>query len=305
MPSADTVDIAPITVPDTALVLEGGGMRASYTSAVIAGLLREGIRTSFVSGISAGATMATGYVAQQTERLEYSFRDYVKDPKFGGVQSFIRGKGYFHAEYIYEMAGPTTQPEPFSWERYKANPARCMIGAVRASDGEDAWWGQEDCDELNDVLIRIRASSTVPLFMPPPIIDGEAYFDGAMGSTGGVPLPIAQVHGYEKFLIVLTRTREYRKAPIRWSAAMRRLMRKYPAMAERMLTRHIRYNEMRERIDELERAGNAYVFIPDEMPVSSGQRNLQKLTRAHELGRKQFQRELPAIREFLGVQENE
>ena len=38
---------------DTALVFEGGGMRASYTAAVVATLLKERLFFDHVSGISA------------------------------------------------------------------------------------------------------------------------------------------------------------------------------------------------------------------------------------------------------------
>ena len=51
----------------------------------------------------------------------------------------------------------------------------------------------------------------------------------------------------------------------------------------------------------MERAGRAYVFAPEHMPVQNGERNVARLAAAHELGRQQFRKELPAIREFLGL----
>lgn len=298
MRSDDDPGFDPITVPDTALVIEGGGMRGSLTSAVIIGLLENDLRLGLASGISAGASMATGYITQQPDRLRYSFLDVVTDPQFGGWQSLARGKGYFHADHIYD---PATLPGAFAWDRFKANPAKWRIGAVRASDGEEVWWGQEDARDIADANMRIRASSTLPLMMPPPVIDGETYFDGALGSTGGIPLTVAEEEGYEKFLIVLTRPLDYVKKPVRFTRVLKRGLQEYPAIIERTLTRHERYNQMRERVLDLQKAGKAYVFYPEEMPVSNSERNLAKLTAAHELGRQQFERELPAIREFLEV----
>ncbi|GAA2033574.1 hypothetical protein GCM10009720_12620 [Yaniella flava] len=45
----------------------------------------------------------------------------------------------------------------------------------------------------------------------------------------------------------------------------------------------------------------AYLFIPDVMPVANGERNVEKLNAAHTLGLAQARRELPAIKEFLGL----
>ena len=46
-------------VTDVALIFEGGGMRASLTSAVIPSLLTAGIYIDYVTGISAGSTRRT------------------------------------------------------------------------------------------------------------------------------------------------------------------------------------------------------------------------------------------------------
>ena len=62
-----------------------------------------------------------------------------------------------------------------------------------------------------------------------------------------------------------------------------------------------RYNETRERLFEMERQGRAYLFVPESMPVSNGERSVAKLAAAHELGLAQVRREMPAIREFLGL----
>ena len=46
----ETLDI---NIPDVALVIEGGGMRASYTAGVIVTLLERGLRFGHIYGISA------------------------------------------------------------------------------------------------------------------------------------------------------------------------------------------------------------------------------------------------------------
>ena len=47
----------------TALLFEGGGMRASYTSGMVVALLEEDIHAPFVAGISAGASNTANYLS--------------------------------------------------------------------------------------------------------------------------------------------------------------------------------------------------------------------------------------------------
>ncbi|WP_240690156.1 DUF6363 domain-containing protein [Brevibacterium sp. S111] len=122
-----------------------------------------------------------------------------------------------------------------------------------------------------------------------------------MGEDGGIALSQAQSKGFEKFVIVLTQECGYKKAPQRFPAVFRGVFRKYPALAEALLTRWKRYNETRERIFELEAKGKAHVFVPERMPVDSSTCDLSRLAAAHRMGLSQARRELPAMREFLGL----
>lgn len=289
------------TVTDTALVFEGGGMRASLTSAVVSGLIEEGIFCDFVSGISAGSSNTANYLSRDARRARACFVDFADDPRFGSWRTWIRGQGLFAAEYIYQHAGRPGQALPYDFGTFRANPARFAIGGFDAETGQTVWWGREDVHTLDDLMVRVRASSTMPVLMPPVKLAGSTWVDGALGVDGGIPLTPGAQAGYEKQLVILTRERSYVKRPERFPGFYRTYFRRYPAVAEGLTTRWKRYNETRERLFEMERAGTAYVFAPEHMPVQNGERNVAKLAAAHELGRQQFAKELPAIKEFLGL----
>ncbi|HEY4557628.1 MAG TPA: patatin family protein [Enteractinococcus sp.] len=286
---------------ETALLFEGGGMRASYTSGMVVALLEEGIQAPFVAGISAGASNTANYLSNDAPRARASFTDFAADPNFGDWWTFLRGKGLFHAEYIYEHAGLPGMPLEYDWETFRDNPADFRIGGFDVESGETVWWGRDDTPEMADLMRRVRASSTMPIVMPPVELNGGTYVDGALGTDGGVPITIAEELGYDRFLVVLTREREYRKTPERFPRFYLAYFRKYPAVADALLTRWWRYNQTREKLFELERAGKAYLFVPEIMPVSNGERNVKKLNASHELGLAQARREMPAIKEFLGL----
>lgn len=303
MPSSD--DARPTlasNVTGAALVLEGGGMRGSLTAGVVTTLLDAGLHLDHVSGISAGSSHVCNYVSRDPERARRTFVDFVDDPRFGGLGTFLRGQGMFNARYIYEETSLPDQALPFDWATFRANPATWAISAVRADTGEQVWWGKEDVPALGDLLVRVRASSTMPIIMPTTMIDGVPYLDGALGATGGIPLDAAEAAGHDRFLIVLSQPRDYVKPAERARRVQlyRRYFRRYPAVADAIVERPARYNETRERIWELERQGKAVVFAPDVMPVTNGERRRDRLQAAYDLGVAQARRELPRWREFLG-----
>ncbi len=288
-------------VPDAALVLEGGGMRASYTSGLLVALLEAGIHLGWVGGVSAGSSNTVNYVSRDPWRARHSFTDFAADPRFGDWRTFVRGQGLFNARYIYEETGLPGAALPFDWGTFVASPAQVRIGAFNASRGEHVYWGRADLPTVTDLMVRVRASSTMPVVMPPVTIDGEVYVDGALGPSGGIPLDAARADGLGKFLVVLTRERSYVKTPSRSDWYVRRHFRRLPAVAEALRKRPARYNATREELWELERAGAAYVFVPEMMPVGNGTRDVARLRASHEAGLAQARRELPAIREFLGL----
>ncbi|SOC57340.1 Predicted phospholipase, patatin/cPLA2 family [Ornithinimicrobium cerasi] len=291
------------TVTGTALLFEGGGMRASYTSGLLVALLEARLHLDWVGGISAGSSNAVNYLSRDPWRARHSFTDFAADPQFGDWRTFARGQGLFNARYIYEETGLPGQALPFDWETFSAASVstRWRIGAFNATRGVQVHWGREDTPTLTDLMVRVRASSTMPVVMPPVTIDGEVYVDGALGPAGGIPLDAARADGWERFLVVLTQPRDYVKEPLRNDWLLRRWYRRLPTVADALRDRPARYNATREELWELERAGAAYLFVPEVMPVGNGERSVARLRASHEAGLAQARRELPAIREFLGV----
>ncbi|WP_343036803.1 patatin family protein [Flexivirga aerilata] len=288
-------------ITDTALVLEGGAMRGSFSAGLVVTLIEEQIRLDWVGGISSGSTNASNYVTRDAWRAKASFTTFAQDPQFGGWGSFVRGKGFFNSRYIYQESGLPGAALPFDWDTFAASDDEWRIGAFEATTGETVYWGRKDMPTLLDVVTRVQASSSMPVLMPPVKLDGHLYVDGALGESGGIPLDIAERDGYEKFLVVLTQPRDYVKSEQGHDRFFRAYYRKYPAVADAMALRAKRYNATRERLFELEKQGKAYVFVPTRDPVSNGERRLDVLEASYRDGYEQAQRELPAIREFLGL----
>lgn len=286
-----------INASDTALIFEGGGMRGSYTAACVVELIERGVDAGWVGGISAGASHTFNYLSRDVWRARTSFTDFAANPQFGGWRSLARGTGWFNAEYIYERSAD--RDLPFDMDAYRDHPADVHIEATRADTGETVAWTRPDLQTSEQINVRVRASSTLPLVMNLPVIDGVAYVDGALGSSGGLLIDAAEAAGYEKFLVVMSRPREYRKSEVARPAALRRLLRRWPAVAEAQIARPAIYNAAKERILELEAEGKARVFFPETMPVNVGELKADKLRASYEAGRRQAEDQWPAAERFL------
>ena len=296
-----------VNVPDVALIFEGGGMRASYTAAVVVTLLEQQLYFSKVYGISAGSSHVVNYASRDIPRAKASFVDLVNDPKFGGMKTFLQGKGFFNAHYLYEgnvenLVG-TGDVFEFDLDAFLSNPAEVHIEGFDWDTGETIAWTKKDMQTLRDIMLRVRASSTMPIFMPPVTFGGRTYMDGGMGSSWGILLDAARRDGFKRFFVVRTQPRGYRKKePGKAEQAFFRfLFRKHPKVAENTLARWKHYNALCDELERLEGEGTAYVFYPEEMSISNKETNFSKLEEAFNLGYAQAQKELPVWKNWLGL----
>ncbi len=287
-------------IKDTALIFEGGGMRASYTAGILNTLLESGIYFDYVAGISAGASNSINYLTRDPERAKKSFVDIVLEPEFGGWLSFFKGEGYFCARYIYEETHYPDAALPLDFETFMANPASLRIGAFEVDSGNMRYFTRDDINSVQDLARIVRCSSTLPFFMPPTTFQQKVYLDGGLG--GGLALDIARRDGFKKFFAVLTRPRGFRKEPLKVPQLIKFYFRKTPHVAEALLNSYKKYNQALEELEQLESEGKAFLVCPDVMPVTSMETSFVKLEESYRMGYRQAQRDLPRWQEFLGFE---
>jgi len=283
---------------DTALIFEGGGMRVSYTSGFATMLLEQRLFFNYVAGISAGSSLAVNYLSRDIERTRRCVTEFVSDPSFGDLKTWLKGEGFFNSDYIYSESARQDGVMPYNYDAFCRNEAECVIGAFKRDFGEMVYWRRKDYQCLDDLIVRVRASSTVPYLMPVTKIDDIYYVDGGLGT--GIPFEPAMEDGYQRFVFVLTRERGFRLSPPIRLRILDAVLNNRPIEAEALLTRYERYNRALERIEELEREGRAYVFYPEALDVSLVDRDEHKLLKQYLLGHEQAYRELPRLLAFLG-----
>ncbi len=286
-------------IKDTALLFEGGGMRASYTAGFVNTLLEAGIYFDYVAGISAGSSHTVNYLSRDVERTRRSFVDLVLDPNFGGWKSFFRGEGFFRALYIYEETPYPDAALPFDFETFRSNPARLRVGAFERDTGLMHYFTKQDMDTLESLMRIVRSSSSMPILMPPTHLEDRVFVDG--GLSGGIPLEIAKQDGFDRFFVVLSRERGFRQPPQANPRLFRTYFHKYPYVMDALFQRHTVYNQTLDELEQLEKDGRAFLVFPDTMPVGNRETDHAKLTASYQMGYAQGQRDLPRWKEFLGI----
>lgn len=286
---------------DTALIFEGGGMRNSYSAAILCCLLEQGIYFDYAAGISAGATHCINYISRDIARAKRSFVDLVNDKNFGGWGSFFRGKGYFNSDYIYGKTAYAKESLPFDFKTFIQNPAQMRIGAYDMRRGKMKYFSKNDVSDMSSLMNIVRASSSMPFFMPKTTIGDDEYTDGGIG--GGIALDIAKYDGYEKFFVILSRPKGYRKKSVKLKSAVKSFYWRYPHVYKAIITRYIKYNKTLDELIELEKQGKAFLVYPDVMPVDSRETDYGKLYKSFEMGYEQARRDVDKYKMFLGLEE--
>ena len=136
---------------NTALLFEGGSMRAAYTCAVAAELLDQGVYFDNVYGVSAGSSNTANYVSRDIDRTIASFTSFVQMPNIGSWKTLATHKGLWNAQYIYQEAGKPDGIMPFDFETFSANPAKATIVSFERDTGRDLFFRKDEIARFPDV----------------------------------------------------------------------------------------------------------------------------------------------------------
>ena len=106
--------------------------------------------------------------------------------------------------------------------------------------------------------------------------------------------------GYDRNVIILTQPDGYRKKPASGLAVMKLFLRRYPRIVEAMAVRHEMYNRQMEEISRREREGVSFVIRPPEaLRIGHTEKNPAELDRVYRLGRREAEKRLPELLQFL------
>lgn len=240
----------------SALVLEGGGMRAQYTSGVLDHFLDMGLEFPYVIGVSAGISNATSLVSKQRGRNRKIFTTFAGDPRYFAWRNLLFQGNPFGMDFIYSEI--PYHHAPFDFETFAAAPGKFLAGVTHCRSGKAIFFDKHDAP----ILDSLRASASLPVIGRMVSIQGELYLDG--GIADPIPLKKAYTDGCSKAVVILTRNKGFKKhGPGKAARAFTRVKyRHFPELRDAVLNQHHLYNQTLEFVDQEEAAGRIFVIRP-------------------------------------------
>lgn len=263
---------------NTALVLEGGGMRGVFTCGVLDYLMDHHIEFPYTVGVSAGACNGLSYMSHQRGRGKFSNIDLLAKYKYIGIRPLLKRRGLIDQQLLFHRFPDRILP--YNYKAYAENPNRFEMVTTDCRTGKACYW-EEKYDEKRIIDI-VKASSSLPYACPIIYVDGRPMLDG--GIVDSIPLLRAVEQGYDKLVVVLTRNKGYRKS-VKEVMVPRFIYKEYPRLRVALRNRNKIYNEQLELVERLEDEGKIVVIRPEE-PIVVGrmETNVRKLTDLYKQG---------------------
>ena len=274
------------------LVLEGGGTRGIYTAGILDVFLEYGIEFDGVIGVSAGAIHGVSFVSKQKGRSIRYYKKYCNDPRFMGIQSWIKTGDFIGADFCYHEL--PEKLDIYDNETFMASASKFYVVYTDVETGKPVYRQLTDMYKEIDYL---RASASLPYFSRLVEIDGKKYLDGSCSDS--VPIEAFRKMGYEKNVIILTRQAGYKKKPGKRILSTL-FYRKYPEFSEVLKQRYFTYNENMKYIEQLEKQGEVLVIRPEEaLNIGRLENNPEKTQEIYNIGYQDGLKMIEKVKAFL------
>ena len=281
------------------LILEGGAYRGMYTAGVIDVLMENGINFTTTIGISAGGLCGLNYQSGQVGRGAYMNLKYRHSPSYVGLKAMMKENGFVGFQEM--LYGDASLEIPLN-EKRLMDPKRKMYAVITAlDDGEPYYQDIGKSANFIEAMHFAQASGSVPIVSQPVRIRNRYYLDG--GCADKIPIEWA-LNRFEdkKIVVVKTVDKSFRKGNMSISEkkALEIGFSRYPTFANRVIKGNQSYNRKLELLDKLEEEKRIYLFQPEEpVDFQMFEGDMQKLAALYWSARKQTEKELPALKEYL------
>ena len=161
------------------------------------------------------------------------------------------------------------------------NDVKCITVVTDCETGETLYYEKKELGE--DYLKVVQASNSLPFVAKPVRYKGRILMDG--GLTDAVPIRKSIDDGNTRNVLILTRPKGYRKKRPHFIRFATMRYSRYEGLCEALASRHARYNETMDFIDQLEQRGKVFVVQPRlALNVGRAERNKDKLYAAYDQG---------------------
>lgn len=277
------------------ILLEGGGLRCSFTAGVMDFLLEHKYNFDRIIGVSAGACAGASYASRQLWRNYAVNVVYPSHSRYMGMWNLITKLSYFNMQFVFDEI--PSKIYYFDTDALLKNPAKLDIAVTSLENGELVILGKKEIKEYG-ILPSLQASSSIPLMSRPVVMGGKKYYDG--GVADSIPIQYA-LSKHKKVFVVLTQPRGYRKKMPKFPWITRLLLIKHPVFAKTLINRNKFYNDTLDLCDKLEAEGKIFILSPPaELKIKRLEKDIVVRDKAYRYGYALMKKEFNNLKKFLG-----
>lgn len=280
----------------TGLVLEGGSCKGIFTAGVLDYWMEQSLKFPYVVSVSAGTCNALDYLSNQIGRTKQCMIPDKADAYFGLKCLIKKGRimdldKVFH-EYAYNQF-------PFDGDTYFQSGIKNEIVVTNCETGKAEYLNETG--DLDKLLLKGRASSSLPLIADIVDIDGQQYLDGGMADS--IPVIRAlEEEKCDKAIVIMTHNEGYVPSVSRQLHKIyRRKYQKYPHLVQTILERPVMYQKELDAMKKYEAEGKVMVIRPEQPSVKRMERSRQKMEdffqHGYEVGQKTYEKVIKFINE--------
>lgn len=262
----------------TALVLEGGAMQGMYTAGILDVFMDKNIEFDAIIGVSAGAIFGVNYLSKQRGRVIRYNKKFNNTKGYMGLSPLLKEGNIINTQYAYEKV--PRELDIFDDDTFKKSTVPFIAVITNVKTGKPEY---VEIKSVFDQMDYLRASASMPFVSKPVELDGNLYLDGAV--TDSIPFQHMLDLGYERLVVILTKSNEYIKKPLPKSLAKIMYHKKFPLFEDAVKNRHIMYNAQKQTVLELEKKGIAKVLRPSEpIYLKKIEKDPEELEKLYQLG---------------------
>lgn len=223
-----------------ALIVEGGAMRGIFASGVLDAFMSSEFKPyDFAIGVSAGASNLLGYLSNQPKRSYNVITELATTKRFFNPKRFLKGGDLVDVNWLWQESN----------QRYPIDKHSLFDGIPFLATVTNVSDGHADYYRINESNMKeaLIATAALPIAVKsPPCFSGGCYTDG--GVADSIPVKEAYRRGARDITVVLSHPLSYHMNPAKHPWLMKKLLSRYPGVAEAMLHRAENYNASLEFI---------------------------------------------------------
>ena len=269
-------------------------MRGMYTVGALDCLMKNNIKVDGIVGVSAGALFGINYKSKQPGRaLRYNLK-YCKKKNYMGFYSLITTGDIMNKKFCFDKL--IHELDPIDYDTFKNSPEDFWAVVTNMDSGKAEYIKVDDLTK-QDQVEALRASGSMPFVSKPIEINGNKYLDG--GTADSIPIDKIMELGYDKIIVILTRTAGYRKEKGNTTLAKLKY-KKYPNFIKTIEDRYLMYNDELDKISKLENDNKIFVIRPSrKVNIKRIEKNSKRIQEMYDLGVEDMEKSIEKLKEYI------